>query len=100
MIIKLKSGAHMKLESDPAYPGERFRVTSVEDGLFYGHVEHFYHSATARGGGTPASPWWRSIPAGGAPAEPVKTRYEALVLLHFYHIGRIGGAKWRMSHGG
>jgi hypothetical protein len=98
MIITLKSGTRMKLEPDPPYPAaERFRVTSVEDGFFYGHVEHFYRPAPARAGGKLASPRWRPIPAGGDPQTPVQTRYEALVLLHLYHIGRIGGTKWRMS---
>jgi hypothetical protein len=99
MIIKLMSGLHMKLERDTRYTaGERFRVTSVEDGFFYGCVERFYAPSHIRRGRMQASPWWRPIPEGAQPQDPVKTRSEALALLHFYHLGHIGGTAWRMDH--
>jgi len=75
-------------------------VTSVEDGFPYGYVERVFRPSHIRHGRMQTSPWWRPIPEGDTPDEPVQTRYEALVLLHFYHVGRIGGTKWRMNHEG
>jgi hypothetical protein len=102
MIITLRSGPRLQLEPDTSSTaGERFRVTSADDGFLYGHLERFYQPSHLRWRQNQTSPcWWRPIPAGGEPQTPVQTRYEALVLLHLYHVGRVGGAKWRMSHEG
>jgi hypothetical protein len=92
----------MNLERDTSYTtGVRFRVTSVEDGFFYGWVERFFPPSHLRRGRMQTSPSWRPIPVGDSHQEdPVQTRFEALTLLHFYHLGRIGGTKWRTSHEG